>query len=182
MALQALYLFPVYQTREQYKAATGKDAPLWDPTKPIKSWRDPNPPAPDEDGNVQYLMLALGKDRRTPAVGADGKPYLRLTRISAEDAASVNIPQKEFGADTRVVDPGSLSVNATYEVPVPCRPLASDEEFAFGFGATVQVRKKTSAPPASGGAPAAAVDLSPVLARLDALESKIDVLLAVSRS
>lgn len=182
MALQSLYLFPVYQTREAYKAATGKEAPAWNPAKPIKSWFDPFPPSPDEDGNVQYLMIALGKDKRTPAVGPDGKPYLRLTRIPAADATAVNIAAKEFGSDTSVVDPGSLSPMASYDVPVPCRPLAADEEFVFGFGATVQVRKKISAPPPQGGGTVAPVDLSPIVRSLESIESKLDVLLAVSKS
>lgn len=179
--IDTLYLFPVYQTREQYKAATGQNAPVWNPTKPIKSWFDPNPTNADEDGNVQYLMLALGKDKKTPAVGTDGKPYLRLTRISAIDAATVNIAPKDFSPDTRIVDPGALSPMASIEIPVPCRPLGTDEEFAFGFGATVQVRKKsTTTPPQSGGT--ATVDMAPVLRVLESIESKLDVLLAVSRS
>src|SRR5258708_22975289 len=43
-----LYLFPVYQTREAYKAATGQDAPAYDPAKRLKAWFHPaalaNPP------------------------------------------------------------------------------------------------------------------------------------------
>lgn len=179
--IETLYLFPVYQTREAYKAATGGEAPAWNSAKPIKSWFDPNPPSPDEDGNVQYLMIALGKDKRTPAVGLDGKPYLRLTRISAVEAATVNIPPKDFSPDTRIVDPGALSPTASIELPVPCRPLNPDEEFAFGFGATVQVRKKESAPPPQGDT-SSPVDLAPITRLLESIESKLDVLLATSRT
>lgn len=35
-----LYLFPNYQTREAYKLATGRDAPTYDPTLPVKGWED----------------------------------------------------------------------------------------------------------------------------------------------
>lgn len=173
--LDTLYLFPVYQTREQYKAATGQDAPAWTPNAPTKSWFDPNPPPADEDGFVQYLMVGLGPDGKTPGV-KDGKPYLRLTRILRTFAMTVNIGQKAF--DGSVQDPGSLSQFADYEVPVPCRPLAQDEELHFGWGGLVSVRKKFEAPPAGGGTATAAPDPELKKIMLEVL-SKLDILLAM---
>lgn len=171
--LGSLYLFPVYQTREQYKAATGKDAPLWNPNKPVKSWEDTNAPVPDEDGDVRYLMLALAADGRTPAV-KEGRPYLRLTRVKYADAVTVNIPEKEFH-NSLIQDAGALSPFASLDVPVPCRELAPHERLKFGFGATVQVEQIDKAPPPIDGTPV--VD-SEVKQLLLAINSKLDVLLA----
>lgn len=173
--LGTLYLFPVYQTREQYKAATGRDAPAWNPNLPTKSWYDPNPPPADDDGFVQYLMIGLGPDNKTPGV-KEGKPYLRMTRILRTFAMTVNIGPKAF--DGSIQDPGSLSKVADYEVPVPCRPLAQDEELHFGWGGLVNVRKKFEAPPSGGTTVAAASDPKTEKLLLEIL-SKIDVLLAM---
>jgi hypothetical protein len=38
-----LYLFPVYQTREDYRKRTGKRAPAFDPSKPVRTWEDTGP-------------------------------------------------------------------------------------------------------------------------------------------
>ncbi len=172
VGIGSLYLFPVYQTREQYKQATGKDAPTWNPNAPAKSWLDPNPPAPDEDGDVRYLMLAMAADGRTPAV-KDGRPYLRLTRVNFADAGAVNIPAKDFH-NSLIQDPGALSPFAALDVPVPCRELATDERLKFGFGATVQVEKVSETPAVVGGA----VTDPEVKQLLLAINSKLDVLLA----
>ena len=183
--IETLYIFGVYQTREAYKQATGAEAPEWNPALPIKSWRDEYPPTPDEDGNVEYLVLAIGADKKTPAVGSDGKPYLRKMRISATQAMRVNIPPKDFARDARVVDPGSLSPTASIEVPVPCKLPAADEELFFAWGGRAEVRKRVQTPVQAGGS---STDLQRVEAKLDAnaqllLEAlaKIDVLLATSR-
>jgi len=177
--IQNLYVFPVYQTREQYKAATGKDAPPWNPSKPVKSWLDPTPPPmSDADGDVRYLMLALGADGKTPAV-KNGAPYLRMTRVAHAEAIAVNIPPKEF-YDQRIQDPGALSPFASLEVPVPCRDLLPDEELKFGWGGLVEVRKKNEvASPTTGTAPATDPELKQLLLTID---SKLDILLATSRS
>ncbi len=172
-----LYVFPVYQTREQFKAATGKEAPTWNPSKPIKSWFDPSPPVSDADGDVRYLMLALGADGKTPAV-KNGAPYLRMTRVAHLDAIAVNIPPKEF-YDQRIQDPGALSPFASLEVPVPCRELLPDEELKFGWGGLVEVRKKNEVAPAPGAAPASDSELRQLLLTID---GKLDILLATSRS
>ena len=37
--LDKLYLFPYYQSREQYRAATGEEPPAFDPTRPPQYWR-----------------------------------------------------------------------------------------------------------------------------------------------
>jgi hypothetical protein len=41
--ISALYLFAVYLTREAYLTAMGKQAPPFDPAKPVKFWFDPSP-------------------------------------------------------------------------------------------------------------------------------------------
>ena len=175
--IETLYRFPVFQTREEYKQATGKEAPPYNPSLPVKSWFDPDPPKADEYGDVYYLGLALAADGRTPAVQAgSGLPFLRKFRIKAEHAGVVNIPVKKF--DGSVQDPGSFSTLAALDVPFPCRNLLPEEELRFGFGATVQVHlKSTTAVPVESGATDPEVK-----ALLVAINSKLDVLLATSRT
>lgn len=175
--IQSLYRFAVSQTREQFKQTTGVEAPPWDPNKPIKSWADPNPPDPDEEGNVRYLVLALAADKKTPAV-QNGRPYLRTLTINRVEATLVNIPPKDFARDTRNVDPGSLSPMASIEVPVPCRQLNSDEELAFGFGGLVEVRRKQQEPTQGGSVTATDPEVKQLLFEVN---SKLDILLAMSR-
>ena len=179
--LDTLYTFPVYQTRETYKHLTGMEAPPWDPSKPIKSWEDRQAPSSDEDGYVQYQVLALGPDKKSPAVGTHGRPYLRTMRILRSDAVRVNIPPKDFSHQTNRPDPGSLSPMASVEVPVPCRDLLPDEELFVAWGGRAEVRKKTEAPPPSqGGATTPATDPETKQLLLEVL-SKLDILLATSR-
>ncbi len=179
-SIQSLYLFPIYQTREAYKAATGKNTPTWNPAKPIKSWEDPNPPTADEDGNVQYLALALGADKVHPAVGPSGTPYLRKYSISREDATQVNIPPKDFSHQTDRPDPGSLSPMAAIEVFIPCRELSLDEELFFAWGGRVEIRSKTKPiDPSNPSAPSpSSADLSEIRQLLLEVSTKLDIVLA----
>jgi hypothetical protein len=172
--IESLYRFALSQTRDAFKQSTGKEAPPWDPSKPIKSWVDPDPPDADEEGNVKYTVLALAADKKTPAVGANGRPYLRTLTISRADAMVPNIPLKDFARDTQTVDPGALSPMASVDLPVPCRALQPDEELFFAFGGLVQVRKKSDLPPA----PAQPVSTSPAIeARLAAIETNQQAIL-----
>ena len=49
--ISSLYLFPVYSTRAAYLAATGQQAPPFNPALPIKQWSDPAP------SGQPYLMF-----------------------------------------------------------------------------------------------------------------------------
>ena len=71
-AIGALYRFPNYATRALYLAATGKQAPIFDPSLPIKGWADPAP-----DGSP-YLLFANG--------------VVQSLSIPSSAASAVNLP------------------------------------------------------------------------------------------
>lgn len=136
--LSNLYLFPIYQTREAYHDATGLDAPLYDPSKPIKSWFDPkalNDPKFAQYRKIIYDRVLALAENGTPLVDGDGKPFFEALQIDKTIAATVNIPHKAPG----VPDEPTTGV----EIPVPCRELQHDEELFFQFGGTAAVRNKT---------------------------------------
>jgi len=184
-SLASHHALPYYQTVERYKELTGKTAPAYDQAYPGKAWEDPNPPSQacttigqtgcvDEEGNAMYLGLALGKDGKTPLV-RDGKPYLKAFKVPLAIAARVNIAPKYF--DRNIPDiPQPMG-----EYQVPLRPLADDEEFAFGFGGIPKVQKKAAAAAPASGAPAASDELVKRLTDLiELLTQKVDLLIATS--
>ena len=131
--IDSLYLFPVYQTRDQYKAATGQEPPTFDPTKPEKGWADPNPPTAGKFVAIYQRVVAFDANGTNACVGPDGKPYFEPLVIPIEWAKSVNIPPK-LAAN----EPGT----GVAVIQCPCRALDSDEELALGaFGLPV-VRNK----------------------------------------
>lgn len=133
--LQELYLFPVYQTREQYQEMTGEEPPPFDPTRPAQYWRDPE--ALKSNRRVIVYDYALAIDERgAPKRGPDGKPYLEPLALPKHEAATVNIPYKKFANEPSSGLP---------DVPVPCRALHDDEELAFDFGGMVVVKNKNFA-------------------------------------
>jgi hypothetical protein len=75
--LSALYLFPLYLTRAAYQQATGKQAPPFNPSLPIKTWADPNP-----DGTVYDFF--------DPTAGVLG--YVNTFEDAAISASQVNLP------------------------------------------------------------------------------------------
>jgi hypothetical protein len=126
--LESLYLFPYYQSREDYQKATGADAPVFNPNRQPKYWQDPK--AKDSlKRNVVYNQVLAIAENGAPLVGADGKPMLDLLLLQKDEAATVNIPvgaANVVGADVPAVPP-------------PLRALESNEELDFGFGNTVYV-------------------------------------------
>lgn len=131
-SLSHLYLFPYYQTREDYRRAVGQDPPEWDSNRPPKYWFDPNA-RQSARRNVVYDLVLATAENGSPLIGPDGKPMLDLLVLSKEEAATVNIPRKDVsnvpGADRP-------------EVPCPLRPLEPDEELFFDFGGVVAVKNR----------------------------------------
>jgi hypothetical protein len=123
--LSALDLFPSFHTREAYKAASGKEAPPFDKTKPVKEWADPDaltvPAFTTSDKGVHYkdstaVYPILDLYERDLEWHADPD----VAEISRAVAAEVNVP----GANETVVGgTGTFS-------PVPRRPLAPGEAVA----------------------------------------------------
>jgi len=167
-SISQLFLFGYYQTQEKAKAA-GVPVPEYSLDRPVKSWIDPNPPAPDEDGLVSYLMVATTRMGcgDTALTGADGKPYLRRYKMTPEEARTLNIPPKGDFPD---------KAQPKGEWNVPCRPIYTEEELVFGFGGAPIVQKKGQA---SVAAPAAgqSVDLSGLKVALEEISAKLDILL-----
>jgi hypothetical protein len=129
-----LYLFPVYQTREAYRQATGMEPPPYDENKPVKSWFDPRAMENPRRKIVYETVIAYAANG-APLVGPDGKPVLEPLVIDREFAATVNIAPKAVGLKPDVPYTGE-------EIPVPIRPLEPNEELYFQFGGTVAVKNK----------------------------------------
>lgn len=129
--IENLNLFPIYQTREDYRRATGEDPPPFDPYKPPKHWFDPAARIADTTRrNVIYDHVLALSESGTPIAGPDGRPMLELLLLTRADAAAVNIPGP---GDPRRPLPDGLPV------PCPLRPLAEGEELIFDFGGIVMV-------------------------------------------
>ncbi|MBI4903755.1 MAG: hypothetical protein HY820_08975 [Acidobacteria bacterium] len=135
-SLENLHLFPVFQTREAFKQATGQEPPPFDPAKDFKAWFDPQAAASTKRKIVYENVIAYADNGR-PLVDVDGKPLLEPLMIDREFAATVNIAPK---------GPGILDLVGTgHEIPVPLRAPDPEEELYFQFGGTVAVRNKALA-------------------------------------
>jgi len=129
-SLDKLYLFPYYQTREDYRRATGQEPPPWDPNRPPKYWFDPNARLSTRR-NVVYDCVIATSESGKPLMGPDGKPMLDFLVLTKEEAATVNIPPKDVSNVPGADKP---------EVPCPLRPLEPGEELFFDFGGIVAVK------------------------------------------
>lgn len=142
--LSNLYLFPVFQTREAYKKATGQEAPPYDPTKRLKSWFDPKA-LESPRRKIIYDNVLAANEHGLPISDANGKPMLEPLVIDREEAAAVNIPYKAPGVpDQPYTGP---------EWPVPLRPLEPNEELFFQFGNVVAVKNTETYPDLEGFGP-----------------------------
>lgn len=131
--LEKLYLFPFFQTREQYRQATGQEPPEFDPTRPPQGWYDPQMGHSTKRTVIYDNVLAIDEKGR-PRLNAEGKPYFEPLMILRSEAATVNIPPK-LSAN----EPGT----GVPEVPPPVRALDPEEELIIDFGGVVMVRNKT---------------------------------------
>lgn len=153
--LNQLYLFPQYQTREEYQAATGKEPPPFDPTRPSQHWFDPE--AAKSTKRVLVYERALAIDEKGfPKRDENGRPYLEPLVIPRTEAATVNIPYKKAANEPSSGLP---------DVPVPCRELHEDEELDFDFGGVVIVRNRNFADQAVVGYTVADRELLRAIAR-----------------
>lgn len=129
-----LYLFPFFQTRDEYFQSTGEEAPPWDPNKPVKSWFDPAARNTNRRTFLYDVVLMYDKNGMVLSDAA-GKPQTEQLALLREDAAQVNILPRE-----KMIDYGPGSRVAP--IPVPMRPLKDTEELVFTFGGVVAVRMK----------------------------------------
>lgn len=126
-----LYLFPVYPTREDYKTATGLDAPEWNPYRQPKKWFDPNAKQSSTRRMVYECAFATDPDTGKTLVDANGLPKLDALVLDRDEAATVNIPPT---GEANV--PGASEP----EIPVPMRPLDSVEQFFLDFGGLLLIK------------------------------------------
>lgn len=131
--LEKLYLFPYFQTREQYRQAMGQEPPPFDPTRPPQGWFDPQMVHSTKRTVIYENVLAIDEKGRAKR-NEDGVPYFEPLMILRTEAATVNIPEK-----VAANEPGT----EVPEVPVPLRALDADEELIIDFGGVVMVRNKT---------------------------------------
>ena len=129
-----LYVFPYFQTRDDYFKATGEDAPAWDPNKPVKGWFDPAARTTNKRTMLYDNTLLYDKTGQV-IPEPHGVPQVDQLALLKEDAGAVNILPRE-----RMVDYGPGSKVAP--IPVPMRALKPNEEFVFTFGGIVAVRLK----------------------------------------
>lgn len=140
--LEKLHLFPYYQTREQYEAATGVVPPKFDGNRPPKYWFDPT--AKDSNRrNTTYDQIIAYAANGSPLVSEDGTPMLEFLMLYKEDAMAVNIPPKGDGV-------ANIFGSNKPEVPPPLRALRPDEELFFPFPGIVAVRIKGTLEPDRG--------------------------------
>jgi hypothetical protein len=130
--LSNLYLFPYYQTRDEFQKATGLEPPAFDPSKPPKYWLDTEI-VKTTKRNVVYDQVLAVSEQGSALAGPDGQPALEPMVLGRSDAISVNIPNKA-GAN----EPGADQ----HEVQPPLRDLEEDEELFFDLGGIVAVRNK----------------------------------------
>jgi hypothetical protein len=130
-AIDKLHLFPTYNTREDYFAATGKVAPEFNPNQDIKTWLDPKA-AESTRRNVVYDQVLVTNQYGSPTAGPDGKPSFDVLVLAKEVAATINVPDRD-------TPPGMASRPTT---PVPLRELKPEEELIFIFGGNIAVRNK----------------------------------------
>ncbi|HBY63862.1 MAG TPA: hypothetical protein DEH78_28895 [Solibacterales bacterium] len=126
--IDKLYLFPYFSTREEYRAAMGKEAPPYKPYKPRKHWLDPKA-AENTRRYVTYeRALVYAADGR-PMAGPDQRPVIDELVLPKEEAGEVNLPPDADAA-----------ARALPEVAVPMRALESFERIEFAFGGALVVK------------------------------------------
>lgn len=108
--LERLYLFPYFQTREEYKSATGVEPPKFDGTKPPKYWFDPTA-SESLRRQIVYDQVLAYKSNGMPILDEEGQPTLEMMMLTKDEAMRVNIPPKGpgianiFGADKPEIPP-----------------------------------------------------------------------------
>ncbi len=138
--LDSLYLFPAYRSRQDFRAATGKDAPAYNPLRPPKMWADPEAAKSPRRSVVYDNALTLGAQGQ-PLAGPDGRPLFEPLVLNRDEAATVNIWEPGLG----IVAPSEPPV------PPPFRDLKDNEELFFLFPGVVAVRDPNEKPEDPGG-------------------------------
>jgi hypothetical protein len=140
--IEKLYLFPYYQTREQYQQANGVEPPKFDGSRAPKLWADPAAKN-SVRRNVAYDRVISYAANGSLLFDDNDSPMLEGLVLSREEAATVNIPPKGQGVSNI---PGADKP----EIPPPLRSLTPEEEFFIPFPGIVAVRIKGTLEPDRG--------------------------------
>lgn len=166
--LSALYLFPVFQTREQFKQVMGYDAPPYNPSIQVKSWMDLSAQGSAQRNVIYQNVIALAENGQ-PLLNEKGEPFFELMLLRREIASSANIKPKSFdGSAVELPETG-------YEIPVPCRELLPEESLYLSFGGLVMVRNSKNEAKEPAPVPAPGDFTQEDRALLQAIATKIGV-------
>ena len=89
-----VYKFPVYNSARDFKNKTGREAPPFDPSKPVKTWADPFALDKRFPVNVSYDVVMIDPATNTPIFTS-----LSLRR---QEASEYNIPGDEAGKNESI--------------------------------------------------------------------------------
>ncbi|MDX2153382.1 MAG: hypothetical protein SFV54_21745 [Bryobacteraceae bacterium] len=126
--IDKLYVFPYFNTREDYQSATGKEAPPFKPYKPRKHWFDPKASESARRYVTYERSLVPGPDGK-PLAAPDQTPVVDELVLAKEDAAEVNLPPT-----------GDQAALALPEIAAPLRALDPVERLEFAFGGAIVVK------------------------------------------
>lgn len=156
--LSDIYLFPVYQSREDVynsglsRSLIEKVLPPCNQNRRAKHWFDPRYVDAEDDGEpVIYDVVQFNPNTGMPVLDQDGKP--KITKLAMEKSAAGRMNIGTGRANEFPLDSTYMRLKP---YPVPIRELHPDEELAAaaGFGAiagNVVVRnKKLYSPPVQG--------------------------------
>ncbi len=145
-----LTLFPIYQSREDYREEFGVDAP-WDPSQPKKHWFDPEP----EKHAKKRTLPGVGVFWEYPyslLVDENGVQYPELVPLLVPDklVRVVNISEGKANEPQLQAD-GRVGTTPPFAppVPFPLRALRPNERLERGFGGVVRVVNTDIPPEAS---------------------------------
>ena len=132
--LNELFLFKVYQTRQDYindhpKVITMPEDEWYTSNIPEKSWYDPAALMALED-DLPYKVFIYDV-----AEVVNGKPVVNKMALPAFIAARINIPKKEATNEVPPEMAGKI-------VPVPIRELSPDEGLELGTFGVIRVFNK----------------------------------------
>jgi hypothetical protein len=145
--LEALHVFPYFQTREAFRMATGQEPPPYNDKLRPKYWRDVDALLADPDEPITYDVAYNARGGVFTNPGTD-QPRLGKMSLMPAEAGSVNIPPKGVG-----VFPGGAS---NIEVQPPMHDLQPNERLVFQPGiasAQLMIRRTDltpTTPPALG--------------------------------
>lgn len=187
--LHEFYLLPVYPDRETYDNQPGEnaDAPLWDGTRKLKHWVDPNPK------NVIDFGIGLGQvaiydaaiemaPNGTFAVGPDGQPKVSKMSLKLDVAKTLNfLPAKGIVPTEQDLGGGPLAkimvANASQTESIPLAlPPGARVRWSPGLGAQAPIVYLAGEPlPEEQGAVGQANTLGQVLRIVQQIAQKVGV-------